>query len=74
LFPLFGSGVVDTRCKFAAGIVDIDGKFATSFRLHQRYRWQNLPPVLLILLANFATGVVETGGKFAGVVDSGGTL
>jgi hypothetical protein len=33
------------------------------------------PSVLkTVLLANFAAGVVETGGKFAtGVVDSGGT-
>ncbi len=48
---------------FATGIVDIGG---------------NLPPVSTTqgeLLAKFAAGVVDTGGKFAsGIVDTGGNL
>jgi hypothetical protein len=52
LFPLFATGVVDTR--------------------------GNLPPVSTTqgeLVAKFAAGVVDTGGKFAaGVVDTGGNL
>ncbi len=48
---------------FAAGVVDTGG---------------NLPPVsttLLKLVAKFAAGVVDTGGKFAtGFVDTGGKI
>jgi hypothetical protein len=63
--------------KFASGVVDTGGKFATGV----------VPPVSLTpvanlspvstaqgeLVAKFASGVVDTGGKFAtGVVDIGG--
>jgi hypothetical protein len=30
LFPLFGTGVIDTGGKFAADVVDTGGKFAIS--------------------------------------------
>ncbi len=47
--------------RFATGVIDTDGKF---------------PPVSITLgkmVAKFAAGVVDTGGKFAaGVVDTGG--
>ncbi len=55
----FATGVVDTGSKFAAGIVDSDGKSTTQGEL----------------VAKFAAGVVDTGCKFAaGVVDTGGNL
>jgi hypothetical protein len=45
---------------------------------YQRHRWQIFPPfslALLIPVANFATGVNDTGGKFAtGVNDASGKL
>jgi hypothetical protein len=63
LFPLFATGVVDTGGKLPPVSL-------TSVA--------NLPPVsttLGKLVAKFAAGVVDTGGKFAaGVVDTGGKL
>jgi hypothetical protein len=41
LFPLF-----------AASIVDTGGKFTQQYQQHWRNWWQNLPPVLLIPVAN----------------------
>ncbi len=59
---------------FAAGVVDIGGKFSASVI----DTGGNLPPVSTTqgdLLAIFAAGVVDTSGKFAaGVVDTGGNL
>jgi hypothetical protein len=45
LFPSCATGVIDICGKFAAGIVDTDGKFTNK---HKRNWWQNLPPVSLI--------------------------
>ncbi len=48
---------------FAAGIVDTGGKFAT------------VSKTLAKMVEKFATGVPDTGGKFAtGVVDTGGNF
>ena len=76
MLPLFATGVVDTGgnlppvvdtgCKFAAGInnasengvTDTAGKFAAG---------------VVDTAGKFAAGVVDTGGNFAaGVVDTGG--
>jgi hypothetical protein len=54
LFPKFGNGVVYTRGKFAAGVVDTGGNLPPM-----------LPPVsttLAKLVAKFSTGVIDTGG------------
>jgi hypothetical protein len=63
LFPLFATGVVDTGGK----LPPVSSTPAA-----------NLPPVsttLGKLVAKFAAGVVDTGGKFAaGVFDTGGKL
>jgi hypothetical protein len=66
LFPLFATGVIDTvgnllPVSFAAGIVDTGGKFANGINNTSETGWQNLPPVLLIPVAN----VVDTGGARA---------
>jgi hypothetical protein len=56
LFPLFASGVINTGV-IAAGIVD------KSWQNFHRYQ-----TTLAKLVAKFAAGVVDTGGKFATIV------
>jgi hypothetical protein len=61
---LFATSVNDTGGKFAVGVVDTVPA-------------ANLPQVstTLKLVAKFAAGVVDTGGKFAtGVIDIGGNF
>jgi hypothetical protein len=62
--------VVDIGGKFAAGFFDTGGNSLIPVA--------NLPPLSTTqgeLVAKFATGVVDTGGKFpVGVVDTGGNL
>jgi hypothetical protein len=61
-------------CKFAAGVVVTGGKLPPVSLIPEA----NLPQVsttLAKLVAKFAVGVADTGGKFAaGVVDTGGNL
>jgi hypothetical protein len=81
------TGINNTGGKFATGVNDIGGKIAAGINdWYQRHRWQIFPPFLLALLIpveichrcqrrrwQIATGMNDTGGKFAtGVVDSGG--
>jgi len=74
LYPLFGTGVIDTSGKFAAGVVVTGGKLPPVSLILAA----NLPPVsttLAKLVAKFAAGVADTHGKFAaGVVDTGGNF
>jgi hypothetical protein len=45
------------------------------YQQHQRYRWQNFPPVSLIPVAKLSACVLDTGGNFAiGEVDTGCAL
>jgi hypothetical protein len=45
---LFATCVVDTIGKFATSINNTSG---TGGKIYQRYRWQNLPPVSLMLFS-----------------------
>jgi hypothetical protein len=72
LFPLFATGVNDTRGKFAAGVVGTSGNLPPALLTPAA----NLPPVSLTLVANLppvSTTQGELVAKFsAGVVDDGG--
>jgi hypothetical protein len=63
LFPLFATGVIDTGAKFAAGALLIPVSFCHRYQQHQRNWWQNLPPVLLILVVHLdlqiSPGILE---------------
>jgi hypothetical protein len=76
---LFATGVNDTGSKFSAGFVDTGGNLppvSLTPAANSLTPVANLPPVsttLVKLVAKFAAGVVDTGGKFAtGVVDTSG--
>ncbi len=56
MFPLFGTGVIDTRGKFAPDVADTGGKLPS------------VSTTLAKLVAKFAAGIVDTGG----VVNTGG--